>query len=152
MEIRPGDLDDPRVRALIAHHAETARAETARDSAHAMDPDTLRTPDIALWSVWDGETLLGIGALRTLTPTLGEIKAMHTIAAARRTGAGGRILLHLIAEARAAGLERVSLETGSWPYFAPARVFYARHGFVACAPFGDYRDDPNSVFMTRVVA
>ena len=148
MEIRPGDLDDPRVRALIVFHAETARAETARDSAHAMDPDALRRPDIALWSAWEGDTLLAIGALRTLSSTLGEIKAMHTVGEARRTGAASLLLRHLIAEAHRHGLERVCLETGSWPYFEPAHALYRRHGFVDCAPFGDYRPDPNSLFMT----
>ena len=43
---------------------------------------------------------------------------------------------------------RLSLETGSWPYFEAARAFYRRHGFVECPPFGDYNPDPNSVFMT----
>lgn len=113
MEIRPGDLDDARLRALLVLHAETARAETARGCAHALDPDALRAPDIALWSVWDGETLRAVGALKRLSATLGEIKSMHTVAAARRGGAGGLLLRHLIAQAREAGLERVSLETGS---------------------------------------
>jgi putative acetyltransferase len=61
------------------------------------------------------------------------------------------MLLHLVDLARTMGLERVSLETGSWEYFAPARALYRAHGFVECAPFGDYRSDPNSVFMTRTV-
>jgi putative acetyltransferase len=47
------------------------------------------------------------------------------------------------------GYHRMSLETGAMPFFAPARALYARHGFVECPPFADYREDPNSVFMTR---
>ncbi|HEY6458365.1 MAG TPA: hypothetical protein VIY90_24055 [Steroidobacteraceae bacterium] len=61
---------------------------------------------------------------------------------------GPAVLRHIIAAARGQGMERLSLETGSWPCFEPARVFYRRHGFVDCAPFADYRLDPNSVFMT----
>jgi putative acetyltransferase len=58
------------------------------------------------------------------------------------------MLRHIMAAARKRGLSRLSLETGSWPYFASARALYARHGFAECPPFGDYRPDPNSVFMT----
>ena len=73
---------------------------------------------------------------------------MHTAAAARRRGVGSAILRHIVDAARARGMSRVSRETGSWPYFEPARALYAHHGFVECPPFGDYRPDPNSVFMT----
>jgi putative acetyltransferase len=73
---------------------------------------------------------------------------MHTAEAARGRGVGAAMLRHIVGRARAAGLARLSLETGAWPYFAPARALYARHGFVECGPFGDYRPDPHSVFMT----
>jgi putative acetyltransferase len=77
---------------------------------------------------------------------------MHTAQAARRTGVGSAMLRHIIATARARGMARLSLETGSWDYFAPARALYASHGFVECGPFGDYVLDPNSVFMTLEIA
>ena len=73
---------------------------------------------------------------------------MHTAEGARRRGVGGALLRHLIEVARGEGMDRLSLETGSWDYFRPARALYARHGFVDCAPFADYVLDPNSVFMT----
>jgi putative acetyltransferase len=73
---------------------------------------------------------------------------MHTAASVRRKGAGSAILRHIIEAARACGMSRLSLETGSWDYFRPARAFYARHGFVACMAFADYVPDPNSVFMS----
>jgi putative acetyltransferase len=47
------------------------------------------------------------------------------------------------------GMKRLSLETGSWAYFQPARALYRKQGFVECPPFADYREDPNSIFMTR---
>lgn len=153
IRIREGGLDDPRVIALLAHHLQSARAETAPGSAHALDIDGLRREGIRFWSGWDGERLLSVGALKPLPnahgpDAHGEVKSMHTAADARRTGAGSAMLRHIIAEARAAGMRRLSLETGSWDYFAPARAFYARHGFVPAAPFGDYRADSNSMFMT----
>ncbi len=148
MQIVDGGLDDPRVVELLGVHLARARAETARGSAHALDLTGLRSPDVAFWSAWDGDALLGVAALRRLTADHGEVKSMHTAESARRRGVGAALLAHVIAEARARGISRLSLETGSWAYFAPARALYARHGFVECGPFGDYRADPNSVFMT----
>lgn len=166
-----GGLDDPRVIALLRHHLERARAETAPGSAHALDLSGLRTPDVTFWSAWDGgggappakeppaeatlakapladATLAGVGALKVLGPGHGEVKSMHTAEALRGRGVGSALLRHIVAHARARGMTRLSLETGAWPYFGPARTLYARHGFAACPPFGDYRPDPNSVFMT----
>ena len=104
------------------------------------------------WSAWDGDELVGVGALKRLDPEHGEIKSMHTAEAARGRGVGSSLLRHIMAHARTAGMKRLSLETGSWPYFLPARALYARHGFVECGPFGDYREDPNSIFMTTPLA
>lgn len=146
--VRPGDLDDPRVAGLLLHHMETARAQTAPGSAHALDLSGLRAPDIAVWTLWAGDAVVATGALRRLSAEEGEVKAMHTAAAFRRRGAGRLMLSHLIGEARAAGLARLSLETGSWDYFIPSRALYAALGFRECGPFGAYREDPNSVFMT----
>jgi|SRR5208282_641382 len=148
MNIIEGGLDDPRVQTLLAHHLTTARAETARGSAHALGLSGLRKPDVHFWSGWDGERVIAIGALKRLSESHGEIKSMHTEQSYRRTGAGSGMLRHIIARARQMGLSRLRLETGSWPYFIPAREFYRRHGFLECAPFGSYAPDANSVFMT----
>lgn len=148
MRIAPGDLADPRIVALLETHLRTARAETAPGSAHALDLSGLQSPDIRLWAIWQGDTLAGVGALKRLSPDHGEVKSMHTAQGLRRQGAGNAMLRHIIAAARAGGLRRLSLETGSWDYFRPARALYARHGFAECPPFGDYLPDPNSVFMT----
>ncbi len=151
MEITEGGLDDPRVVELLHTHLTKARAETAPGSAHALDLSGLRSPDVAFWSAWDRDTLVGVGALKRLSAEHGEVKSMHTAEAARGRGVGAAVLRHIVAAARARGMTRLSLETGAWPYFAPARALYARHGFVACPPFGDYRPDPNSVFLTRAL-
>ena len=148
LRIAPGGLDDPRVIALLHVHVTTARAQTAPGSAHALDLSGLKAPDIRFWTVWDGETVLGTGALKRLAAEHGEVKSMHTVEAARRRGAGSMMLRHIIDSARADGLKRLSLETGSWDFFRPAHAFYRAHGFMECGPFGDYRLDPNSVFMS----
>lgn len=152
MIITRGDLEGPRVQALLEQHTKTARAATGRGSAHALDLDGLRSTDILFWSAWDGESLLGVGALRRLSPRHGEIKSMHTAEQQRRAGVGSAMLRHIIGAARDMGMTRLSLETGSWDYFHPARALYRRHGFVECPPFAEYVDDPDSVFMTLELA
>jgi putative acetyltransferase len=151
VRILEGGLDDPRVVALLDTHVARAHRETARGSGHALDRSGLGAPGITFWSVWEGDTVVGIGALRRLGAGHGEIKSMYTAEAARGRGVGSALLREIVAAARARGMTRLSLETGSWPYFLPARALYARHGFVECGPFGDYREDPNSVFMTLVL-
>ena len=73
---------------------------------------------------------------------------MHTAQSMRRRGAARAMLAHIIAAARARGMSRLSLETGSWEYFRPAHALYRSHGFVECPPFANYGPDPNSVFMS----
>jgi putative acetyltransferase len=148
MHIAAGGLDDPRVVDLLQTHTTRARAETAPGSDHALDLSGLMAPEVTFWSAWEGDAVVGVGALKRLSDDHGEVKSMHTAEAARGRGVGSAMLRHIVEAARARGMSRLSLETGSWPYFAPARALYARHGFVECAPFGDYREDSNSVFMT----
>jgi putative acetyltransferase len=148
MVIVGGGLDDPRVLALLDLHVSRARAETARGSDHALDAPQLSSPEISFWAAWEEDVLLGVAALKRLSPAHGEVKSMHTLESARRRGIGSALLRHIISEARERGITRLSLETGSWDYFAAARAFYRRHGFIECPPFAQYEPDPNSVFMT----
>src|SRR4029077_15465380 len=115
---------------------------------HALDLDALRSPGITFWTGWDGDHLLGCGALKELDRVHGEIKSMHTAAAYRGRGVALSLLKHIVEEARSRSYRRLSLETGSRVAFAPARMLYAGFGFVTCGPFGGYILDPNSVFMT----
>jgi putative acetyltransferase len=152
IDIRDGGLDDPRVVDLIRHHVEMGRANTQEGSAHALDMSGLRAPDIRFLTAWDGDTLLGTGALKLLSPDHGEVKSMHTAKAARRRGVGSAMLRAIIGQARTLGIRRLSLETGSWAYFRPAMALYESHGFVECDPFHTYRADPNSIFYTLDLA
>ena len=148
IRITSGDFSDPRVIDLLRFHLNAARAQTAPGSAHALDLAGLQSPDISFWTMWDDETLLGVGALKRLSSDHAEIKSMHTAQFARRRGVGSAMLKHIISVARASGISRLSLETGSWDYFKPAQALYKCHGFVECPPFADYVLDPNSVFMS----
>lgn len=152
MRIVLDDLTAPAVRDLIAEHLDEMHANTPAESVHALPLAALESPGVTVWSAWDGEEVLGCGALKELDATHGEIKSMRTREAARGRGIGASILQTILAEAAERGYRRVSLETGSDENFAPARRLYARHGFVECPPFGDYTDDPLSVFMTRELA
>jgi putative acetyltransferase len=148
IRIIAGDLNDPRVVDLVRHHVMRGRTETAPGSAHALDVAGLASPDITFWTLWKDETLAGTGALKRLSADYGEVKSMHTVESMRGRGVGSAMLSHIITAARASGISRLYLETGTWEYFAPARAFYRSHGFTECPPSGDYILDPNSVFMS----
>ena len=151
MQIRLDDLRGPEIRALLEEHLRSMHSLSPPESVHALDLAALRRPDIRFWTVWSGDELLGCGALKLLTHLHGEVKSMRTARAHLRRGVARVVLGHIVAEARASGCERLSLETGSMPAFAPARRLYEGFGFEYCAPFGDYVADPNSVFMTRLL-
>ena len=149
MHIRVDDLRGPEIAALLETHMALMRSISPPDSVHALDLERLRAPNIAFWTAWNGADLLGCGALKQLDARHGEIKSMHTAARWRGRGVAAALLAHIVAQAQTRGYRRLSLETGSQMEFAPARAMYARHSFIECGPFGDYRPDPNSVFMTR---
>lgn len=152
MQIRIDDLTGPEIAALLSAHLDHGNAHSPAESVHALDLEGLRAPDITFWSVWEGDELLGCGALRELSPEHAELKSMHTAARHRGKGVGRAMLEHILKEARERGYARISLETGSMEAFAPARALYQRYGFAECPPFGSYRLDPYSTFMTRELA
>jgi putative acetyltransferase len=147
-EIRPADPGETGVRALILAQLEYGRAASPPEDAHALEPEALGGPDIALFAAREGEAVLAIGALVRIDDDHGELKAMHTAAAARGRGLGRAMLARLLAEARQRGYRRVSLETGSMEAFAPARALYGSAGFTLCAPFGDYVASESSVYLS----
>ena len=151
MEIRLDDLAGSEIRALLAEHLESMHRLSPPESVHALDVDALLKPEVTFWTAWSSGKLLGCGALKELTPAHGEVKSMRTASAHRRRGVARTVLEHIIAEARRRDYARLSLETGSMPAFEPARRLYESFGFAYCSPFGDYADDPNSVFLTRTL-
>lgn len=148
MRIETDDLTRPEVHALLEEHLANMYELSPPESVHALDLSKLRAPGVTFWSVWDGATLVGCGALKEMSKTEGEIKSMRTPKALRRRGAGRAVLEHIVAEARRRGYKRLNLETGSQDGFVAARSLYESFGFTYCGPFGEYRPDPNSAFMT----
>ena len=148
MRIELDDLTRPAVHDLLREHLANMYELSPADKVFALDLSRLRSPDISFWTVWEGEELLGCGALKELTPTHGELKSMRTPASKRGRGAGRAVLVHMIETARARRYELLSLETGSHPAFLVAQRLYSSCGFAYSGPFASYKADPSSVFMS----
>lgn len=151
MKIVVDDLSGSQVAAFLQEHIDEMRATSPPESKHALDLDGLRKPEVTFWSVYDGDRLVGCGALKKLDDSSAEIKSMRTARAAKRRGVASALLQHIVAQARQRGFTQLYLETGSADFFVPARALYARHGFAPCEPFADYPKDPHSVHMTRAL-
>jgi putative acetyltransferase len=149
--IREDDLTGPAIAGLLRFHLEEMHRWSPPESVHAMPIERLRQDDVTFYAAWHGERLASCGALKQIDSRHGELKSMRAHPDYRGKGAGRAILLHLLAEARARGYARVSLETGRPEPFHPARRLYESHGFVECPPFGGYVSDPFSICMTRTL-
>ncbi len=149
LRIREDDLTSKKIADFLDEHLDNMHDNTPPESVHALDIEGLRAPEITLWSAWDGDELLGCGALKELDPSTGEIKSMRTANAHRRRRVASNVLDHIVDEAQRRAYDRLYLETGTTPDFDAARALYARYGFEYCEPFAEYIEDPNSVFMTK---
>ena len=153
MQITRADFDDPRLAAFLQAHLDDIAPTAPPESRHALDLAGLRQPRVRMWvgvgqDEGDGEQVVATVALAAMTHDHEELKSMRTDPRVRGRGIARAMLDHALADARSRGVGRISLETGSMEFFAPARRCYARAGFVPCEPFGDYRADPHSTFMT----
>jgi putative acetyltransferase len=151
VRIQEGGLEHPAVIALVRQHLASAAEHSPPESVHALGFERLRQPGLRFYTVWQGDELAAMDAVKRLAADHDELKSMRTVDAFQRRGIAATMLRHLLQVAADMGCTRVSLETGSMAAFAPARALYARFGFVECAPFGDYREDPYSVCMTRML-
>ena len=151
MYITIDDLTGQKTIELIQIHLTGMAENSPPESIHALNVAKLKQPNITFYSAWEGDELLGCGALKELTATHGEIKSMRTAEKHVRKGVARAILQHLLNEAKTRGYTKVSLETGSMDAFLPARRLYETFGFTYCEPFDQYTDDPNSTFMTLIL-
>lgn len=151
MHIKIDDLRGPEIAELLTKHLKDMKSVSPPESKHALDLEGLRRPEITFWTVWEGDKLAGCGALKELSVHHGEVKSMRTASGFRRRGVAVKLLHHMLDEAQRRNYKRLSLETGSMDYFEPARRLYASFGFESCAPFANYKKDPNSVFMTKTL-
>jgi putative acetyltransferase len=151
MQISVDDPLRPDVVALLEGHLADMRATAPPESVHALDPTALVGPGVSFWTLREDGVLLGCAALKEHDPSHAEIKSMRTEPAARRRGVASRLLDHVLATARDRGYTKLSLETGTQDYFAPARALYLSRGFVECGPFASYVLDPHSAFFSRAL-
>ena len=151
VEIRIDDLSGPEIAALLYEHLECMAQVSPPESRHALDLERLRQPGITFWTAWTGSELAGCAALKEINPTHGEVKSMRVAQTQLRRGIARQLLQHLVGEAKRRGYRRLSLETGSMPYFEPARSLYRQTGFQECEAFTGYRPDPNSTFFTMEI-
>ncbi|EPU3933884.1 GNAT family N-acetyltransferase [Morganella morganii] len=145
--IKADDLSSPQTGALIALHLQGMAQNTPQEHVYALDQRGLRADNIRVWSVWDGDRIAAVGALKLLSDTQGEIKSMRAHPDFRGKGAGKLLLLHIIAQAKQSGMTRLSLETGFHPDFEPALTLYRRCGFQSGAAFGDYQAGEHHQFF-----
>ena len=151
MDIRIDDLQGSAIQALLKEHLDDMHSSSPPESVHALDLDALRHPSITFWTAWDGDELMGCGALKQLSPEHAELKSMRTARAHLRKGVARAMLRHILDTAHAKGFKRISLETGTPAPFVAAQKLYASEGFVECGPFASYVLDPYSVFMTKAL-
>ena len=145
------DLSGIESQSIVREHMASMLENTPIDSVHALPLDKLRQAQITFWTAWVGAELCGCGALQTLDQHHGEVKSMRTREKFLRQGVGQAVLSQIVTEACSRGLKRLSLETGSAESFAAARSMYLRNGFEICNPFANYKLDPHSVFMTKLL-
>ncbi|WP_104053966.1 MULTISPECIES: GNAT family N-acetyltransferase [unclassified Arthrobacter] len=147
--IQLAGFDDPALKIFLQAHLADMVPQSPVESQHALDMDALKKPTVRLWVARKEQRIAGTCALAVLTPGHEEIKSMRTEPTLRGQGIASQLLSHIMGDARARKVARLSLETGSAEFFAPARTLYSKHGFEQCQPFGPYVEDPHSVYMTR---
>lgn len=152
LRIERDDLTRAEVLALLEEHLRNMHELSPPDKVFAFGTDKLRAHDVTFWTAWNGDVLVGCAALKELSSSEGEIKSMRTPSAMRRTGAGRALLHHIIHVARSRTYRTLYLETGAHAAFQPAQTLYRSAGFEVCGPFGSYRDNGNSVFMSLRLA
>lgn len=149
LNIHLADCDDPTLRTFLEEHLADMAPHSPLESQHALDLSALRQPTVQLWVAWKEQRIAGTCALAVLTPGHEELKSMRTNPDFRGQGVASQLLRHALSNARVRKVARISLETGSREFFAPARALYKKHGFDQCQPFGSYIEDAHSHYMTR---
>jgi putative acetyltransferase len=149
MEIRIGQLRNKEVLTLLKGHHEDMLSHSPPDSVHALDLSALESPDVTFWSFWVNQELASIGALKELGKEHGDIKSLRTSTNYLRKGIARKLLEYIISQANIRSYKKLSLETGTMGAFLPAQRLYQQFGFQECEPFGNYKEDPYSIFMTK---
>ena len=147
-----GNFNNPEVNQLLSKHFIELRAASPEGSAHVLDIPGLKVTSIKFWSLWQNDMLLGCGALKFLEKGHGEFKSIRIHDDFRKQGNGVNVINHLINEAIKLNIKKLSIETGAGEFFKPARKLFKQCGFEPCGPFAHYKDDVNSVYLSKVLS
>ncbi|MEQ1515802.1 MAG: GNAT family N-acetyltransferase [Usitatibacteraceae bacterium] len=147
MNIAIESPDQPDVIALIAELDAYQDTLYPSESRHALELSALKQSNVVFVVARDArQRAVGCGAV-VLEPAYGELKRMYVAPENRGQGIAKAVLAMLESSAKSARCERIALETG--PYQPEALAFDARRGDTRCRSFGNYWDDPLSVFMEK---
>ena len=139
--------DQPDVIALIADLDAYQDTLYPPESRHTVDLASLKRPDVLFAVARDSEGLaIGCGAI-VLYPEFGELKRMYVSPRGRGHGVAKKLMALLESRAADVDCKLLKLETG--PYQHEALALYASTGYERRGPFGDYTNDPLSVFMEK---
>ena len=147
-----GNFDNSEVLELLNKHFIELRSVSPEGSAHVLDIEGLNDQNIKFWSLWEGNLLMGCGALKLLNKEHGEFKSIRVEDRFRKKDNGIKILKHLIFEAKKLNIKRISVETATGDFFTPARKLFNKCGFKLCKPFAHYKEDPNSCYMSMLIS
>ncbi|MBV8113875.1 MAG: hypothetical protein JO300_03985 [Silvibacterium sp.] len=95
-EIREDDLSGAETQALIALHLRGMHAASPPGTVFALDLSGLKVPEVTVWTVWRGEKIAGIGALKMLGADQAELKSMRTHPDFLRQGVAALVLEHIL--------------------------------------------------------
>ena len=146
-----GNFDNLEVNELLTKHFIELRAASPEGSAHVLDIPGLKVKSIKFWSLWENDKLIGCGALKFLDESHGEFKSIRIHNDFRGQGYGINVINYLINEAKKLKIKKLSIETGAGDFFIPARKLFKRTGFTICKPFAHYKEDVNSVYLTKFI-
>ena len=145
--VQINDPASPAARELIEQLDKLMTGLYPAESNHLLPMEALRQPNVTfLTASVDGE-VAGCGAFVNRNGEYAEIKRMFVSPEFRGLKLGRRILEELEDLARASGLALARLETGV--HQPEALTLYERAGYQRRGPFGDYSEDPLSIFMEK---
>jgi ribosomal protein S18 acetylase RimI-like enzyme len=147
--ITPERPDSPDAVALITELEAHLDPLYPAKSRHGYSVEKLIAQAVPFFVVREEGTPAGCGGIQLFGTAYGELKRMYVRPQYRRLGFGALLLDHLAAHARAHGVGLLRLETGI--HQAAAIRLYERAGFRRIPPFGDYLEDPLSLFYEKCI-
>jgi putative acetyltransferase len=150
-DITPARPDSEDVAALIAElDTHLGSRGYPKASQHGYSIEKLQREAVAFFVIRCESVSAGCGGVQLYGTEYGELKRMYVRPAFRGLGLAKAMLRHLARYAQERGAALLRLETGI--YETPAIALYEGFGFRRRSPFGEYREDPFSLYYELVLA